>query len=108
MTEFFLDALDRNVRPDAVAVSDATESVTYGELIQQAQEIAGLLAQRHEQSGFVVVKAAPRVRFITTLLGAMYWGGTPVPIDPDLPAPALDYIRERSQAIDVLDPTRAR
>jgi acyl-CoA synthetase (AMP-forming)/AMP-acid ligase II len=104
MTELFLDALEAGSAPDRIAVSDATEAVTYRELCEQARAVAGLLTCRHPEPGFVLVKAAPTVRFVATLLGVMYSGGTPVPVDPQLPAPALDFIRTKSAAIDVVEP----
>lgn len=106
MSELFLDAFEAAAAPipHRLAASDATEAVTYRELGDQARLIAGLLASRHSQPGFVLVKAAPRVRFVATLLGVMYSGGTPVPVDPELPAPALDFIKTKCHATDVIDP----
>jgi rifamycin polyketide synthase module 1/2/3 len=104
MSEVFLDALDAAAASDRLAVSDAVEAVTYRELCDQARAVASLLVGRHPAPGFVLVKAVPGVRFVTTLLGVMYSGGTPVPVDPDLPAPALDFIRTRCQAVDLIEP----
>ena len=104
MSEMYLDEFERHSVAAAIAVSDATESVTYAELQDQARRIAGVLAQRQGQPGFVLVKATSTVRFVTTLLGVMYSGGTPVPIDPELPPAAVDAIRRRCGALEVVDP----
>jgi rifamycin polyketide synthase modules 1, 2 and 3 len=104
MSALFLEELEAAAAPERIAVSDATEAVTYRDLCDQARAVAGWLCRRHAAPGFVLVKAVPDVRFVVTLLGVMYSGGTPVPVDPDLPAPALDFIRTKSQAIDILDP----
>jgi acyl-CoA synthetase (AMP-forming)/AMP-acid ligase II len=105
MSELFLDALEAVPSSGPrIAVSDSQESITYAELFVQAGRIAGLLNRRHGQSGFVLVRATPTVRFVATLLGVMYSGGSPVPVDPDLPADAVDYIRSKSRAIGVVDP----
>ena len=104
MSELFLDALHAHSDSDRLAVSDAVESLTYRELFDEARAVAGLLTGRYSGSGFVMLKAVPGVRFLVTLLGIMYSGRTPIPVDPDLPAPALDFIRTRSQAIDLIEP----
>lgn len=104
MSALFLEELESAAAPERIAVSDATEAVTYRDLCDQARAVAGWLRRRQPEPGFVLVKAVPDVRFVVTLLGVMYGGGTPVPVDPDLPAPALDFIRTKSQAIDILDP----
>jgi rifamycin polyketide synthase module 1/2/3 len=103
MNELFLNALE-GPASDHLAVSDASESVTYGQLREQAKLAAGLLVKRQDGPGLVLVKAASSVRFVTTMLGVMYSGGTPVPVDRELPTPALEYIRCKSQAVDVVDP----
>ena len=103
MNELFLDLIER-CPSGAPAVSDTTESVTYDELLTDAGRVAALIAERHQSPGYVIVKATPTVRFVTTLLGVMYSGSTPVPVDPELPQPALDFIRAKSGAIDILHP----
>ena len=103
MNELFLDVLER-CPSGAPAVSDTTEAVTYDELLTDAGRVAALVAERHQTPGYVIVKATPTVRFVTTLLGVMYSGSTPVPVDPELPEAALDFIRAKSGAIDILHP----
>jgi acyl-CoA synthetase (AMP-forming)/AMP-acid ligase II len=109
MSEAFLDAFERAAVDDAVAVSDATESLTYAELRDQAQRAAARLAETCPDGGFIVVPAASSVRFVVTMLGVMYRGATPVPVDPDLPAAGVEFITRKSQAAGVVPPfERAR
>jgi acyl-CoA synthetase (AMP-forming)/AMP-acid ligase II len=104
MSELFLDAFEHAAVDDAVAVSDAVESLTYGELVDQARRAAARLAGTCPDAGFIVVRAASTVRFVVTMLGVMYRGATPVPIDPDLPAAGVEYITCKSRAAGVVDP----
>ena len=104
MSERFLDCWERTCRADDIAVSDAVESLTHRALRQQARAVAGLLTAANVPAGFVLVKAASSARFVATLLGVMYSGRTPIPIDPDLPAAAIEFIRCKSQAGAVIEP----
>jgi acyl-CoA synthetase (AMP-forming)/AMP-acid ligase II len=108
MSELFLDALERTAVADAVAVSDATESLTYGQLRDEAQRVAARLADTYPEAGFIVIRAASTVRFVVTMLGVMYRGATPVPIDRDLPAAGVEFIRCKSGAAGVIDPFELR
>jgi acyl-CoA synthetase (AMP-forming)/AMP-acid ligase II len=97
-----LDLIDR-ADAAATALVDDTESLTYGELRRQARQVATLLSL--EQRGrCIVLRAAPTVRFVTTLLGVMHSGNIPVPIDPALPAAGVDDLVRRCRAATVLDP----
>jgi acyl-CoA synthetase (AMP-forming)/AMP-acid ligase II len=102
MMTTFLDALDGQ---DAAmpALEDDTEAITYGELRRQARRAAARVAT-YGRRQYLVIRATPTVRFVTTLLGVMYSGNVPVPVDPDLPAHALDFITAQSGAIELLNP----
>ncbi|MGQ0734194.1 MAG: class I adenylate-forming enzyme family protein [Acidobacteriota bacterium] len=104
MRELFLDAIEGVQDLDRIAVSDAEESVTYGALLDGARRTAGALASRHPSPGNLIVKAPSSVGFVRTLLGIMYSGCTPVPVDPDLPARGLDFIRAKCGAATALEP----
>jgi rifamycin polyketide synthase module 1/2/3 len=106
MSASFLDAVER-VDDGRLAVSDATGAVTYGELRDRARRVAGALAARiGEPAGdaFIITKADATIDFVATMLGVMYAGCTPIPVDPDLPNPAVDFIHAKSKAIDILEP----
>ena len=104
MSVRFLEALERSHRPDDVAVSDGIGSVTYADLLDHARRVAASLAAQYDTGGHVIVKAHPTMDFVATLLGVMYAGCTPVPVDPELPDSALQFIRRKSDAVDVLAP----
>ncbi len=53
---------------------------------------------------YVLVRATSTVRFVTTLLGVMYSGRVPVPVDPELPEAGINFIRQKCGASAVLDP----
>jgi rifamycin polyketide synthase module 1/2/3 len=103
MTTTFLDVIER-VSADRRALDDGVEAITYGQLCERARRVAGLLTRRGGASSFVIIKARPTVGFVTTVLGAMYAGGTPVPVDPDLPAAGLEFIRAKTGADQILEP----
>lgn len=90
--------------PSTPAVADDRERLTYGQLRERAQQAARLVAERCGRGGYVIVRAAPDVPFVTTLLGVMFSGNTPIPVDPDLPEGPLDYIQSKSGAAGVLGP----
>jgi acyl-CoA synthetase (AMP-forming)/AMP-acid ligase II len=98
-----LDQIER-VRPDAVAVLDDAERLTYGELCDRAQRIAGRLSGDHGAGGYVMVRASSTAAFVATFLGTIYSGNTPIPIDRGLPEAGVAYVRERSGASAVVDP----
>jgi acyl-CoA synthetase (AMP-forming)/AMP-acid ligase II len=99
----FFDAVARH-DSSAVALADAQEEITYGELRRRAGQVAAVLEGRHGTGGFMLLRADPSVAFVTTLLGVMSSGNTPVPVSPDLPEPTLDFIRQKSRAVATLQP----
>jgi acyl-CoA synthetase (AMP-forming)/AMP-acid ligase II len=99
----WLDSLDL-VPPSRPAVDDGTERLTHGELRQQARQQAAALYQRYGEGRTLVIPAVSTAAFIRTLLAVMYSGNVPVPVDAQLPASALAYIREKSEAAAVVDP----
>ncbi len=106
MTDSWFDAFNRVDDPQ-VAVADDTDSLTYGELRRQARQLAGQLMATYGSGQNIVLRAASTVSFVRSLLGVMWSGNVPVPVDPSLPSPALDYIRNKSLAVAVLDPLEA-
>jgi long-chain acyl-CoA synthetase len=106
MTASFLDVLD-SVAADRVALSDASEAITYGTLRDRARRGASVISKTFADREFVIIKARPSVDFVTTLLGVMYAGKTPVPVDPELPPAGLEFIRAKTGAGEILDPLDA-
>ncbi|NOT27597.1 MAG: acyl--CoA ligase [Acidobacteria bacterium] len=102
----FLDALAGH-DPSGIALVDAAEQLSYGELRRRAGQVAAVLTSRHGTGGFMLLRADSSAASVTTLIGIMYSGNTPVPISPDLPAPALEFIRQKSGAVVTLTPLAA-
>ena len=103
MSDHWLDTLD-HAKSDAIALIDDQEQVTYGELRDQMGRIAKQLSDRYSTNNYLLIPSASSVRFVVTLLGIMQSGNTPIPIAADLPTEDIDFIREKSQAVDLLAP----
>lgn len=95
-----LDVVDAGL----TALQDDHEAWTYGELRSHGAAVGAALRQRHGGDRYVVVLMRPGVRAVGVLLGVMHGGSTPVPVDPDLPPSALEYITAKSGAPVVVDP----
>ncbi len=95
-------------RPDAVAVEQGGESLTYGELRRRAGRIARRLVAlglRPEERVAVLAERSPDL--IAALLGILEAGGAYLPLDPASPADRLDWMLRDAGAtllVDLLDP----
>ncbi|MDV5143318.1 non-ribosomal peptide synthase/polyketide synthase [Streptomyces sp. SBC-4] len=79
--------------PDAIAVSDTTAEITYGELDARAQRLARYLTGRGVGPETVVAVCLDRgVDLMTALLGVVKAGGAYMPLDPDYPAERVTYM----------------
>ncbi|MEI5036422.1 amino acid adenylation domain-containing protein [Streptomyces sp. S1A(2023)] len=75
---------------DAVAVTDGTSALTYGELNAHANRLARVLIDRGVGTGDFVAVALPRsAELVVALLAVWKAGGAYVPLDPDYPADRL-------------------
>jgi len=86
-------------RPGAVAVSMAGETLTYGELNEQANRLAHRLRRLGvgpEERVAVCLERSPAL--VTALLGVLKSGGAYVPLDPGYPADRLAWVLEDSRA----------
>ncbi|MFF8725423.1 amino acid adenylation domain-containing protein [Streptomyces sp. NPDC015171] len=73
--------------PDAVAVADGTDRVTYRELLARAAGVAARLTAAGFRPGSVAAMLAdPGVPFVTGVLAALAAGGAYLPLDPAAPA----------------------
>jgi amino acid adenylation domain-containing protein len=78
--------------PDAVAVEDEHETLTYLELDRRATAVAAELARRGVGPEVVVAVAVPRsCASIVALLGVLKAGGAYLPLDPDQPPARLSH-----------------
>ena len=93
--EYFAAQVERN--PDAVAVSDADEQLSYRELDRRAERIAAHLQTYNIQPERLVGLYTERnVHWAATVLGIFKAGGVYLPLDPHHPAARLRYILDHS------------
>jgi amino acid adenylation domain-containing protein len=94
--------------PDAVAVEQGGERLTYGELLRRAGRIARRLVARGLRPEERVAVAAERSpNLIAALLGILQAGGAYLPLDPVSPAERLHWMLRDADAtllVDMLDP----
>ncbi len=81
--------------PDAPAVSDALQTLSYGALIEATRSVAAELARAGVGSGCRVAVCLGRSRFLPVALLAIHWlGAAYVPLDPDYPGERLRAMLE--------------
>ena len=79
--------------PNAIAVEGEGERLTYSELMDRSQRIAGSLAARGAGTGALVgVGLARSVDLIAALLGVLRVGAAYLPLDPDYPAARIHFM----------------
>ncbi|GGS65688.1 hypothetical protein GCM10010253_45710 [Streptomyces badius] len=84
-------------QPEAEAVNDGRESLSYGQLAGLSAGMADLVTGHGIRTGEPVGIALPRdARTVVALLGVLRAGATPVPFDPSLPPPRLAAMAEHS------------
>jgi amino acid adenylation domain-containing protein len=87
----FVDVANR--QPEHVALIDGNATITYGELLQRAQNVAGFLRDAGigvgSRAAIDIEKSADA---IAALLGTQWAGAACVPIDPVTPAPRLELM----------------
>jgi amino acid adenylation domain-containing protein len=81
--------------PNAVAIVDVDESLTYEALDARAEAIARRLQERGVRTGDLVgLRAERSISFIAGILGILKAGGAYVPLDEKEPAARLSAMRE--------------
>ncbi|UFN45100.1 non-ribosomal peptide synthetase [Nocardioides okcheonensis] len=105
-----LDTWARTVeaKPDEAALvttgEGGTETLTFAEVAELADRLAGLLARRGIGRGDGVGLAVPRsVGSIVGLLGILRSGATYLPIDPTQPAGRIEAVTRAASPVLVLD-----
>ena len=92
--------------PDAVAVTHAEESLSYGELNARANALAAHLRALGVRPGVLVGLCVERsMQMMVGLLATLKAGGTYVPLDPAFPAERLAFMLADSQASVLLTQT---
>ncbi|MBA3935983.1 MAG: amino acid adenylation domain-containing protein [Planctomycetes bacterium] len=90
-------------RPDAIALSDGDQQITYRALAVQAARIASRLGAVVRTPGAPVAVALPKgVELVAALLGVLGAGGAYLPIDPDLPVERQRFLLADSGAVAVI------
>ncbi|WSI60231.1 amino acid adenylation domain-containing protein [Streptomyces platensis] len=81
--------------PEAIAVSDRDTMLTYRELMERVDALAGRLRRRGVAPGRNVGVLVDRsADMLVALLGVLAAGGAYVPLDPDYPVDRLRYMAE--------------
>ncbi|MFB6878665.1 amino acid adenylation domain-containing protein [Streptomyces sp. NPDC056323] len=89
--------------PEAEAVNDGRQTLTYGQLAQLSAGVADLVTAQGIGTGERVGIALPRdARTVVVLLGVLRAGATPVPFDLSHPRPRLAVVAEHCGARLVL------
>ncbi|MGN5235872.1 amino acid adenylation domain-containing protein [Rhodococcus sp. SJ-3] len=105
------DLFDDQARatPDAVALVEGADTITYGDFAARVNRLARLLIDRGVGPETVVALA---MRRSTDLVVAMYAvaeaGGAYLPLDPDHPAERIEYILDTASPVGVLTTSRDR
>src|SRR5437763_219752 len=85
--------------PDAPAVVDRDQSITYGELDTAANRIANLLVELGVDPGErVVIYLDKSIESIVSIYGVLKAGAAYVPLDPQAPPARLGYIAKDAGA----------
>ncbi|PFZ35429.1 non-ribosomal peptide synthetase, partial [Bacillus wiedmannii] len=95
--ELFEEEVEK--QPDQIAAVYKGTSLTYRELNEKANALAGLLREKGvEPDSFVGLMAERSVEMIVGMLGILKAGGAYLPIDPAYPADRIDYMLKDSKS----------
>jgi iturin family lipopeptide synthetase A len=83
--------------PDKIALIDRHHTLTYRELNSKSNDLAGRLLQKGVIPGDIIGVMMPRRQeMLIGILSVLKLGCAYVPIDPDYPAPRIDYMLKDS------------
>jgi len=89
--------------PDALAVSDAERSLTFAELTETSDQVAGALDARGVGPDDTVAVSVPNgVPFVVTYLGVLRLGALPVPLNTRFTDQQTAYVLRDSGAVAVV------
>jgi amino acid adenylation domain-containing protein len=101
LTQFFATNTANN--PNGIAVSDGTNSLTYGELMTRSTELANqLVAGGLERGRAVGLYCSRTPDLMVGILGIFLAGGAYVPLDPEYPQERINYIVGDSGATTIV------
>ena len=91
--QLFAEQADKT--PDALAVSDEKQALTYRVLDEQSSQLANwLIAQGHQPGELIGVCLYRSIHMSVALLGILKTGCAWVPFDPDFPTERLRFMAE--------------
>ncbi|MBC9710963.1 amino acid adenylation domain-containing protein [Streptomyces sp. TRM66268-LWL] len=89
--------------PAAVAVTDGTEGLTYGELNARANRLARLLAEHGAgPERLVAVSLPPTAGLLVALLAVLKSGAAYLPVDPEYPQDRIDSLLDDAKPVLLL------
>lgn len=91
--------------PMKIAVVDAMEKMTYGELLEKAEYIAGYLKKEFvgDNRGLVAIRMKKSAKQIAAVMGTLIAGFSYLPIDVKQPLARQDKILTKAKVITELD-----
>jgi amino acid adenylation domain-containing protein len=93
--------------PQAIAIEDGSQRISYGELNRRANQLAHFLRRKHIRTEVPVAVCLKRsAELLIALLGVLKSGGACVPLDPEYPSERLSHILRDSQAPVLITQTR--
>jgi long-chain acyl-CoA synthetase len=98
VTTFFTDHI-ASADLDSPAVEDDHERIDYSTLIDRSERVAAFVQEAYGRSNYILLGATSTVGFIELLLGVVFSGNVPIPIDPHCPQRVLGKYRAVSGAI---------
>ena len=79
--------------PDSTALVFENNRLSYGELNETSNRIAGLLRRKGVRSGAIIgIMAEPSIEMITGIFAVLKAGGAYLPIEPETPAERVNYM----------------
>ncbi len=93
--------------PEAVAVSDGSEHLTYAQLAMASQRLACWLMDKGAREGtFAAIEGKPVCGFVVAAIAVMRTGAAYVPIEPSWPAAYRKSILEELTPVAILHPDK--
>ncbi|MFH6990654.1 amino acid adenylation domain-containing protein, partial [Flavobacterium collinsii] len=101
--ELFEEQVEKT--PNNIAVAFGETELTYKEVNERANQLAGYLKSNHiiNPDDLIAIKLERSEKLIVAMLGVLKSGAAYVPIDPRYPKERIAYIESNSNSIAVLD-----
>ncbi|MEM7316419.1 MAG: condensation domain-containing protein, partial [Planctomycetota bacterium] len=94
--------------PDATAIVDGENSVSYADLNQRADTVAKRLAANGvNRNTLIAIRMRKSADMLAAMLGILKTGCGYVPLDPDYPQQRIDFMLDDSNCVAVVEDDRA-